>query len=257
MRTISGCIPREFGDIRSLQHPWRASTDLVGLQSADCNHAVHCHRRDVQTLRGLQQGDFSPFRPFSFSEDLDFMVIAERADARFAPSVAVARDHATAIEQSCDLSVGYDTRQLADLRDEVDAVVPAIVASFGNANLQLESSVRAALPMHDKPDPAIFFANDDFVDSHSQNSLLHRGRRRGVRPGGLKIVAKAAERFLFFSAKRRRLFREQRGNVIFDFLLRLKGGVPAALQLASHQPIGWINGVVLPAGMSDIERRLL
>ena len=101
------------------------------------------------------------------------MVIAERADARFAPSVAVARDHATAIEQSCDLSVGYDTRQLADLRDQVDAVVPAIVASFGNANLQLESRMRAALPMHHKPDPAIFFANDDFVDGHSQNSLLH------------------------------------------------------------------------------------
>ena len=44
------------------------------------------------------------------------------SDARFAPSVAVARDHATAIEQSCDLSVGYDTRQLAGLRDEVDAI---------------------------------------------------------------------------------------------------------------------------------------
>ena len=47
---------------------------------------------------------------------------AERADARFAPSVAAARDVATAIKQSCDLSVGYDTRQLADPRDEVDAI---------------------------------------------------------------------------------------------------------------------------------------
>jgi hypothetical protein len=100
------------------------------------------------------------------------MVIAERADAQFAPSVAVTCDHATAIEQSCDLSVEYDTRQLADLRDEVDAVVPATVASFGNADLQLESSVRAALPMHHKADPAIFFANNDFVDGRSQNSLL-------------------------------------------------------------------------------------
>src|SRR6266851_10496622 len=47
---------------------------------------------------------------------------AERADARFAPSVAAARDDATAIKQSCDLSVGYDTRQLAGPRDEVDAI---------------------------------------------------------------------------------------------------------------------------------------
>src|SRR5580704_7052976 len=45
-------------------------------------------------------------------------LIAERADARFAPSVAVACDHTTAIKQSCDLSVGYDTRQLADPRAE-------------------------------------------------------------------------------------------------------------------------------------------
>jgi len=36
--------------------------------------------------------------------------------------VAVARDHTTAIEQSCELSVGYDTRQLVDPRDEVDAI---------------------------------------------------------------------------------------------------------------------------------------
>ena len=92
-------------------------------------------------LRGLQHRDFSAFCQFAFSEDFDSMVIAERADARCAPSVAVARDHATAIEQSCYLSVGYNTRQLADLRDEVDAVVPSIVASFRNADLQLESSV--------------------------------------------------------------------------------------------------------------------
>ena len=172
-RTISASILREFGNIRRLQHPWRASTDLLGLQSAERNHAVHSHWRDVQMLRGLQHGDFSAFCQFAFSEDFDSMVIAERADARFAPSVAVARDHATAIEQSCYLSVGYNTRQLADLRDEVDAVVPSIVASFGNADLQLESSVRAALLMHHKADPTIFFADNDFVDGRSQNSLLH------------------------------------------------------------------------------------
>jgi hypothetical protein len=84
-RTISASILREFGNIRGLQHPWRASTDLLGLQSAERNHAVHSHRRNVQTLRGLQQGDFSAFRQFAFSEDFDFMVIAERAEARFAP----------------------------------------------------------------------------------------------------------------------------------------------------------------------------
>ena len=133
---------------------------------------MHCHRRDVQTLRGLQQGNFSAFRHFAVPEDIDFMVIAERADARFAPTVTVAREHATAIKQSCDLSVRYDTRQLADLRDEVDAVVPAIVACFGNADLQLKRSVRAALPMHHKADPAIFFADNDFVDGRSQNTLL-------------------------------------------------------------------------------------
>jgi hypothetical protein len=55
-RTISASILREFGNIRGLQHPWRASTDLLGLQSAERNHAGHCHRRDVQMLRGLPTG---------------------------------------------------------------------------------------------------------------------------------------------------------------------------------------------------------
>ena len=78
-----------------------------------------------------------------------------------------------------------------------------------------------------------------------------------MRPGGLKISAKAAECFLLFGAKRGRPFCEQRGNVVFDSLLRLKSCVPTAFEFSGHQPIGWINGIVLPAGMSDIERRLL
>jgi hypothetical protein len=64
---------------------------------------------DIATVLFIIATSFLPF-------------FAERADARFAPSVAAARDDATAIKQSCDLSVGYDTRQLADPRDEVDAI---------------------------------------------------------------------------------------------------------------------------------------
>jgi hypothetical protein len=106
-RTISASILREFGNIRGLQHPWRASTDLLGLQSAERNHAVHCHRRNIQTLRGLQQGDFSAFRQFAFSEDFDFMVIAGTSGRAVRSKAAPAKNRIGWIEvRPCRFAAG-------------------------------------------------------------------------------------------------------------------------------------------------------
>jgi len=85
----------------------------------------------------------------------------------------MAGEHAAAIEQTSDLSIGHEARQLPDLRDKVDAVVPAIVTCFGDADLQFERRVHTALPMDHKADVAILFADDNFVYSRSKNSLLH------------------------------------------------------------------------------------
>jgi hypothetical protein len=73
-RTISASILREFGDIRGLQHPRCASTDLLGLQSTERNHAVHCPRTYLSRLTVMRPGDSvnsmsltkAPFKKFTW-----------------------------------------------------------------------------------------------------------------------------------------------------------------------------------------------
>ena len=58
-------------------------------------------------------------------------------------------------------------------------------------------------------------------------------------------------------AKRWRTPRDQGRDVTLDLGNRLQGLVPAALQLASDEPVGWIDGIVLPAGMGGLIAGLL
>ena len=51
--------------------------------------------------------------------------------------------------------------------------------------------------------------------------------------------------------------RDQGRDVAFDLGNRLQGLIPSALQLASDQPIGWINSIILSTGMDDLIARLL
>src|SRR5208337_3815790 len=46
-------------------------------------------------------------------------------------------------------------------------------------------------------------------------------------------------------------------NVALDLGERLQGLIPSSLQLASNEPISWIGGIVLPAGMGGLKARLL
>jgi len=87
--------------------------------------------------------------------------------------------------------------------------------------------------------------------------LRVRRRRAGMRPGALKIGAKRHEAPPLRLAKRRRTPRDQSRDVALNLSNRLQGLVPSPLQLASNEPIGWINSIILPAGMGGLIARLL
>jgi hypothetical protein len=47
----------------------------------------------------------------------------------------------------------------------------------------------------------------------------------------------------------------QGGNIAFGAMYHRESFVPAPLQLARHEAIGWIDGVVLPTGVSRLITR--
>ena len=78
-----------------------------------------------------------------------------------------------------------------------------------------------------------------------------------MRPGEFEIGAELHQVLLLRLAQGRRLLRLECGDLAFDPVHRLQRLVPAALQFASHQAIGGIDGIILPAGMRRREARLL
>ena len=123
--------------------------------------------------------------------------------------------------------------------------------------LDLQCGVVSALPVQDRVDDCAFPAHDDFVERCTQDPLARRNCRGRMRPSSLEIDAKLHQPLPLLLAQRRRPAREYVSDLAFYFVDGLQCLVPAALQLASHQAIGRIDGVVLPTGMRDLVARLL
>src|ERR1700680_2907110 len=78
-----------------------------------------------------------------------------------------------------------------------------------------------------------------------------------MRPGAIEIGAKLHQPLPLRLTQRRRPARDDRSDLAFYSVYGLQRLVPAALQLAGHEAIGGIDGVVLPTGMRGLVARLL
>src|ERR1700674_5257609 len=72
-----------------------------------------------------------------------------------------------------------------------------------------------------------------------------------------KIGAELHQLLPLLLAQRRRPARDDGSDLAFYSVYGLQRFVPAALQLAGHEAIGGIDGVVLPTGMRGLVARLL
>src|SRR5262249_7372695 len=100
-------------------------------------------------------------------------------------------------------------------------------------------------------------AYDDLRDRSAQNTLARRGRRGSMRPGTFEIGTERHELLALCLTKRRRTPCDQGRDVTLNLGNHLQSLVPAALQLAGDEPIGWINSIVLSTGMGDLIAGLL
>ncbi|MER9420692.1 hypothetical protein NKI95_33335 [Mesorhizobium sp. M0306] len=78
-----------------------------------------------------------------------------------------------------------------------------------------------------------------------------------VRPGEVQIGAEPHQLIPFLLSQQRWSSRLERGNLAFDLVHGFKRLVPAALQLASDQTIGRVDGIILPTRMGSLVTRPL
>src|ERR1700693_2066593 len=102
-----------------------------------------------------------------------------------------------------------------------------------------------------------FLADDNLAERRAQDPLARSGCGGRMRPGAIEIGAKLHQALPLLPAPRRRPARDDGSDLAFYCVYGLQRLVPAALQLAGHEAIGGIDGVILPTGMRGLVARLL
>src|SRR6516225_7399214 len=104
------------GQVRRLDYPRRAPTELAPLDDAAPNHAQRRHDAYIHDSRRRLKRHLSPLGPLTIAINGNAMVTAKRADPCLGPAIATSSRLAGAIEKPRDLLVRHQARQLADQR---------------------------------------------------------------------------------------------------------------------------------------------
>ena len=125
-------------------------------------------------------------------------------------------------------------------------------------HLQLQRGVVAALPMQDHLDEATFDAHDDLAARpHARSSCVSLTVAAGCDQASSRSAPSCISCFRSFSPKAP-VFRASSAAISPSIrCTACKRLVPAALQLASHQTIGGIDGIILPTRMGGLVARPL
>ena len=201
--------------------------------------------------------DLAALSPFAVAVARNLVVVAEAAHALLRPRIAMAGFDADAIEQARDLAIRHQPGQLAHERDRVVRNARIVPTGCIQPLLHLQLRMVAALPVQDRMDDRAIPAHDDLRDCGAQNALARCSCCCRMQPGALEIGTERHQLLPLRLAKRWRTPRDHGRDLSFDLRDRLQRLVPAALQLAGDEPIGWIDSIVLPAGMGGLIACLL
>ena len=106
----------------------------------------------------------------------------------------------------------------------------------------------AADPVDDQNDLSrlLIDIGDHLMDYGSDDTLLQPRISRGGGPDGLEVCSEHGKRCRIGDGRGLLGFMDD--DLAFDLRHARERRVPARLQFAGHQPVGWVGGVVLPEG---------
>src|SRR5206468_6543546 len=148
-------------------------------------------------------------------------------------------------------------RQLTHERDRVVGDAWIVPAGRIQSLSHLQLGMVATLPVKDRVDDCAVPAHDDLRECRAKDTLPRCSGCSRMRPDALQISTECDQLLALRPAERWRTTRNLGGDLSFDLCDRLQGLVPAALQLASDQPVYWVDGVVLSPRVRGFVTRLL
>src|SRR4051812_16361099 len=194
-------------------------------------------------------------RAFALAIRRNLAMVAQRANPRAGPAVALARCLAGAVEHGRDGLIGHLPRQHGDEGNHIGVDAPAMLADAVPRHAQ--GRVVAALPPNDQAEYVVLDANDNLFDQRADNPLAGGWRRPRALPSPLEIGAEREQALPVGGGQHRRGACRQRVPFVFQAAHSQEALVPASLQFRCDEAVAGVDGIVLPPCTGSFVTRLL
>src|SRR3954466_15543827 len=223
--------------------------DLLLDQAPDCCLA------HVEKFGRFLKGHLTARRAFALAIRRHLAVVAQRANPRAGPTVALTRRLAGAVEHGRDGLIGHLPRQHGDEGHDIGVDAPAMLADAVPRHAQ--GRVVAALPPDDQAERVVLDTNNNLLDQRADNSFAGCWRGAWTVPGPLEISAECEQAIPVRGAQRRRGACRQRVPFVFQGADNEETLVPASLKFRRDEAVIGIHAIVLPPRTGGFIVRLL
>ena len=256
LATSIGSIPdRLVVEVARPDHPRCTFAKLMSRHDLLLDQAPDRCLAHVQDFGRFLERHLTARRAFALAIRRNLAVVAQRADPRAGPAVALARRLAGAVEHGRDGLIGHLPRQHGDEGHHIGVDAPAMLADAVPRHAQ--GRVVAALPSDDKPSAS----SSTRTTISSINVRMIRLRVAGVAPGLCQARSRSAP-----SASRRS--RSVAVSAVWGLAAsasrssskRAHGQetlVPASLKFRRDEAVVRVDGIVLPPRTGGFVARLL
>ena len=227
-------------------HPGSAFAGLSGSNHTAPDLTKDRHLADLETIRGLLQRQFVTLLAFTLAIDRDAARRPESAHTRFGPGVASSGPFSDTVEKTRDRAVGHQTSQFPNEVTRLGIRGPSVLAVAILAHRQF--GVIAALPVQPQPDAFTLDTRNDLHEQRPHDAFAALRSRPFVVPGPLEVGAQRKILFAFVRTERLVLLaRKQRRHGLLALPHDCQTFIPAPFQLAGHQAVVRVHGIVLSA----------
>src|SRR3954465_12287699 len=256
LATSSGStLDRLVVEVACPDHPRCAFAKLMSWHDLLLDQAPDRRFAHVEDFGRFLERYLTAHRAFALAIRRNLAMVAQRANPRAGPAVALARCLAGAVEHGRDGLIGHLPRQHGEEGNPTGVDAPAMLADAVPRHAQ--GRVVAALPSNDKAERVVLDTNDNLLDQRANDPFA--GCWPGARgvPGPLEISAEREQAIPVRGGQRRLGACCQ----CIPFILQRAHGqetlVPASLKFRRDEAVVGINGIVLPPRTGGFVARLL
>src|SRR3954466_2339742 len=236
-------------------HPRCAFAKLMSWHDLLLDQAPDRRFAHVEDFGRFLERYLAAHRAFALAIRRNLAVVAQRANPRAGPAVALARCLAGAVEHGRDGLIGHLPRQHGDDGHHMGIDAPAMLADAVPRHAQ--GRVVAALPPDDQAERVVLDTNNNLLDQRADDPFA--GCWRGARavPGPLEISAEREQAIPVRGGQRRLGTRRQRVPFVFQGADNEETLVPAPLKFRRDEAVVRVDGIVLPPRTGGFVARLL